>query len=174
MTVVIPPLVNTYLKWKFTRVMSHPETQSDIIWLIPTLWIKGCKLRFDWSSSRQHAYCERAAARGRKSRSFTYAFGTHCRHSHLSQVRIPCRTSRCFPPSLSPTAGPSCSRLCQGCIHLLACMQSRLISPSNQGSARSAPSSNFFYVHLMPSPRCSAGYKRRLILHLAGTPPTGR
>jgi hypothetical protein len=38
---VVPSLVDPYLEWKSTRVTSRPETQSDTIWPIPVLGIKG-------------------------------------------------------------------------------------------------------------------------------------
>lgn len=38
---VVPSLVDPYLEWKSTCVTSHLETQSNIIWLIPVLGIKG-------------------------------------------------------------------------------------------------------------------------------------
>src|SRR6266566_4810057 len=44
---VMPSLVDSYLEWKSTRITSHPETQSDIIWLIPMLGIKGL---YGWDS----------------------------------------------------------------------------------------------------------------------------
>lgn len=39
--VVVPSLVDLYLEWKSTRVTSRPEIDSDIIWPIPVLGLKG-------------------------------------------------------------------------------------------------------------------------------------
>jgi hypothetical protein len=39
--IVMPSLVDPYLEWKSTRITSCPEVQSDTIWLIPVLGIKG-------------------------------------------------------------------------------------------------------------------------------------
>jgi len=119
-------------------------------------------------------YCERAAARGRMSRCFTYACRAHSRHSHSSQVYILCRSSRCFLPSSPPTAEPRCPRLCQGCMRLPAGMQSPLPSKLRFDQFKYVNSIEKLFSRAMSSLRCSAGYKQRLTLRLAGTPPTGR
>jgi hypothetical protein len=38
---VVPTLVDPYLAWKSTRAMSRPEMDSDFIWPIPVLGLKG-------------------------------------------------------------------------------------------------------------------------------------
>jgi hypothetical protein len=39
--IIVPSLVDPYLAWKSTRVTSRPEINSDVIWPIPVLGLKG-------------------------------------------------------------------------------------------------------------------------------------
>ena len=38
---VVPSLMDPYLAWKSTRVTSRPEIDSDVMWPIPVLGLKG-------------------------------------------------------------------------------------------------------------------------------------
>ena len=37
----MPPLVDPYLEWKYSRATSCLEIESDIVWSIPVLGYKG-------------------------------------------------------------------------------------------------------------------------------------